>query len=43
MEKWIKNWKRNGWKTSDKQNVKNITDLQRLDDLCQAIRVHWVI
>src|SRR5690606_36815007 len=28
---WIKNWKRNGWKTADKHPVKNIELWQRLE------------
>ena len=28
---WIKNWKANGWRTSEKQPVKNVELLQELD------------
>ena len=31
ITKWIKNWKRNGWKTAAKQPVKNADLWQRLD------------
>jgi ribonuclease HI len=41
---WIHNWKRNGWKTSDKKPVKNVDLWQRLDDAMKQhdVRWHWV-
>ena len=41
---WIKNWKKNGWRTADKKPVKNIDLWQRLDAaLAQHhVRWHWV-
>ena len=33
IEKWIYNWKKNGWKTANKQSVKNIDLWQDLDQL----------
>ena len=30
---WINNWKKNGWKTSNKKDVKNKDLWQKLDDL----------
>jgi len=41
---WIFNWKRNGWRTSNKKKVKNIDLWQRLDEViqCHEIRWHWV-
>jgi ribonuclease HI len=41
---WIKGWKRNGWRTSTKQAVKNAELWQRLD-AAQArheVRWHWL-
>lgn len=38
---WIKTWKRNGWKTSDKQPVKNRELWQRLDALTDEHKVTW--
>ncbi len=35
IEKWIYNWKKNGWKTANKQSVKNIDLWQDLDQLNQ--------
>ena len=45
IEKWIANWKQNGWKTANKKSaVKNIELWQKLDELCQMheIRFVWV-
>ncbi len=44
ITKWIHGWKRNGWKTADKQPVKNIDLWQRLDAALKQheIRWHWV-
>lgn len=41
---WIKNWKKNGWKTSDRKPVKNVDLWQRLDALRDRheIKWHWV-
>ncbi len=41
---WIKGWKRNGWKTSDRKPVKNVDLWQRLDALAGKHDViwHWV-
>ena len=41
---WIKNWKRNGWRTSARKPVKNVELWQRLDDALQTHDVtwHWV-
>ncbi len=40
--KWIKGWKRNGWRTADKKTpVKNIELWQRLELALQPHEVHW--
>ena len=41
---WIKNWKRNGWRTADKKPVKNVDLWQRLDASLKEheVRWHWV-
>ena len=38
---WIKNWKKNGWKTSKKRPVKNKELLQELDRLSTSLKVEW--
>jgi ribonuclease HI len=38
---WIKTWKRNGWRTSDKKPVKNVDLWQRLDEALRHHQVHW--
>ena len=44
ISKWIKNWKKNNWKTSTKQDVKNKELWQKLDELIQNFNteIHWV-
>ena len=41
---WIKQWKRNGWRTADKKPVKNAELWQRLDAALKPheVRWHWV-
>lgn len=41
MEEWIHNWKKNGWKGSNKKPVKNVDLWQRLDTLVQKFNVSW--
>src|SRR5882672_2278480 len=38
---WIKAWKRNGWRTSDKRPVKNVDLWQRLEGALKSHDVHW--
>ena len=38
---WIHNWKRNGWRTSDKKPVKNADLWQRLDEVANRHRIEW--
>jgi ribonuclease HI len=41
ITQWIHGWKRNGWKTSQKQPVKNKTLWQRLDAAVEKHKVEW--
>ena len=38
---WIFNWKKNDWKTSTKQLVKNRELWERLDILCEKKNISW--
>jgi ribonuclease HI len=38
---WIETWKRNGWRTSAKEPVKNVELWERLDAARQRHEVHW--
>lgn len=44
VQQWMANWKRNGWRTSQKQAVKNRDLWERLDVLAARHDVtwHWV-
>jgi ribonuclease HI len=44
ISSWIKGWKRNGWRTSTRQAVKNAELWQRLDaaQARHAVRWHWL-
>ena len=41
ITQWVHNWKRNGWKTSNKQPVKNQDLWQRLDEQTQRLSISW--
>ena len=43
-EGWLRNWKRNGWKKSDKKPVLNVELWQALDAQLQRhqVQIHWV-
>lgn len=44
IETWIHGWRRNGWKTSDKKDVKNADLWRELAELVARHRItwHWV-
>jgi ribonuclease HI len=41
ITQWIHGWKRNGWKTSQRQPVKNQELWQRLDAAVAQLEVEW--
>jgi ribonuclease HI len=41
ITQWIHNWKKNGWKTSNKKPVKNADLWQRLDAQVKRHQVEW--
>jgi ribonuclease HI len=41
IESWIHNWKRNGWRTSNRKPVKNADLWQALDSAQQRHQVSW--
>jgi ribonuclease HI len=41
ISQWINNWKRNGWRTSDKKAVKNVDLWQALDREVNRHQVDW--
>jgi len=40
---WIHNWKKNGWKTAAKKNVKNKILWQELDKLIKEHKITWCL
>lgn len=41
VTQWLKNWKRNGWKTAAKAPVKNADLWQQLDQLIAGHSIDW--
>jgi len=41
ITRWLHNWKKNGWRTSDKKPVKNVDLWQRLEVAAARHRVDW--
>ena len=39
---WIKNWKKNGWKTAAKKPVKNQELWIQLDSLVSVMKIEWL-
>ncbi|MBL1294631.1 MAG: ribonuclease HI [Thiotrichales bacterium] len=42
INQWIVNWKRRGWKTANKQPVKNVDLWKRLDAAVELHNIEWV-
>tara|TARA_B100000886_G_scaffold86001_1_gene56394 strand:- start:431 stop:853 length:423 start_codon:yes stop_codon:yes gene_type:complete len=41
ITEWIYNWKKNGWRTSNKQKVKNKDLWTKLDSLTKEFEISW--
>ena len=41
ITEWMKNWKKNGWKNSNRKPVKNKDLWVKLDKLCESNSVSW--
>lgn len=41
-ERWLENWKKNGWKTADKKDVKNKDLWQQIDKFCTEHEIQWI-
>ena len=41
ITKWIHNWKKNGWKTANKKEVKNKELWTELDSLSNSFEIKW--
>lgn len=41
LTKWIKGWKRNGWKTADKKPVKNQELWMAMEEACKRHDITW--
>jgi ribonuclease HI len=41
IQEWIYNWKKNGWRSSNKKPVKNQDLWQELDTLNSSLNVEW--
>ena len=39
---WISNWKKNGWRTSNKKAVKNVDLWMQLDELVPNHDIEWI-
>ena len=42
ITEWIHKWKKNGWKTADKKEVKNKDLWKELDELSSAFYIEWI-
>ena len=41
MTEWVNNWKRRGWRTADRQPVKNVDLWQQLETAAARHKVSW--
>ena len=41
ITEWVLKWKKNGWKNSNKEPVKNKDLWEKLDNLCEQNSINW--
>ncbi|MGH8701648.1 MAG: ribonuclease HI [Burkholderiales bacterium] len=42
ISKWIRDWKKRGWRTADRKPVKNVDLWRQLDELAGGHEVEWI-
>ena len=42
ISKWIRDWKKRGWRTADRKPVKNIDLWRQLDELAVGHEIEWI-
>ena len=42
LQGWLKNWKKNGWKTADKKDVKNKELWMEIDEFDRIHKIEWI-
>lgn len=42
IQGWLRNWKKNGWKTADKKDVKNKELWVEIDKFTQIHKIEWI-
>ena len=42
ITEWIHNWKKNGWKTANKKDVKNKRLWTKLNNLSNSFDIEWI-
>jgi ribonuclease HI len=42
ISKWIRDWKKRGWRTANRKPVKNLDLWHRLDELASGHEIEWI-